>query len=130
MPEDQEENSLTAMDSAGPKWHLAELVVEFSFQNNPDRLVHINTHLIAARSAQTAYEKAVALGGSYEAEYLNTDGEIVRCRFVGLRNLFGIYDELEDGAELIYEELEGLSESEVAALVRPQNKLAAFSRQG
>ena len=37
-----------------------------------------------------------------------------------------IYEDLEDGAEILYEELTGMDENAVAQLVRPKNKLAIF----
>jgi hypothetical protein len=48
--------------------------------------------------------------------------------FRGLRDLYLIYDKLEDGAELIYEEYQEITEEEIAAIVTPKEKLAAFEK--
>ena len=43
-----------------------------------------------------------------------------------MRDLNVIHDELEHGAELIYEEKIGLTEQEVGQLVRPKKELGIF----
>ena len=40
-----------------------------------------------------------------------------------------IYEELEDGAELLYEEENDVSQDQVLAAVKPKERLAAFASE-
>jgi hypothetical protein len=53
------------------EWFLADLVVEFIIgdEDEEDRVVHINIVLVAANSAEEAYEKALELGKDYEDRF-------------------------------------------------------------
>jgi Domain of unknown function (DUF4288) len=108
------------------RWFLAEVVVQFDEEGGNPPLVHVNTKLIRADSPDEAFRKAQQLGQREESEYENTDGKRVRVKFRGLRDLFAVSDGLEDGAELLYEELIGLDESQIQALVREKPNLAVF----
>jgi len=108
------------------KWFLAELIMQFDVEGDDTPLLHINTRLIRADSPEEAFVKSHQLGKQEELEYQNTDGDRVRIRFRGLRDLFGVFDGLEDGAELLYEEKVGLEEPQILALVREKSDLAVF----
>jgi len=110
------------------KWFIADLVVEMTISSGieNDNVIHINVVLVEAHSVEEAYAKALDLGRDYEMTYTNTDGNEVRVRFRGLRDLNVIHDELEHGAELLYESREALTEDEIAALVSPKQALAVF----
>jgi hypothetical protein len=86
----------------------------------------VNFCLVEAADALTAYSRACALGRSHEMEYKNPAGKLVAIKFLGLRELNVVHDALEDGAELLYSEHIGLSDSESRALVRPRSRLAPF----
>jgi hypothetical protein len=92
----------------GARWYLAGLVLEHTIEGDPRNVVHVNTHLIEAGSPEEAYRKANALGRASELAYANTEGKQVRVAFRGLRDLDVIHDNLEDGAELFYEERVGI----------------------
>ena len=109
------------------EWFIAELVEEFRAVDQAENLIHINTVLIKADSPVVAYEKAIALGESANRAFTNTDGVAVSVRFRGLRGLYPVYDRLEDGAELLYEEREGMSDEAIAKMVKPKEELAVFS---
>jgi hypothetical protein len=109
------------------EWFIGELVEEFQAADQTENLVHINTILIKADSPEVAYEKALALGESANRVFTNTDGVDVRVRFRGLRGLYPVYDRLEDGAELLYEKREGMSDEAIAKMVKPKEELAVFS---
>jgi hypothetical protein len=111
----------------GTEWYISELVEEFRPADQTENLVHINTVLIKADSPEVAYEKAIALGESANRVFTNTDGVEVAVRFRGLRGLYPVYDGLEDGAELLYEEHEGMSDEAIATMVKPKESLAVFS---
>lgn len=107
-------------------WYLADLVIEFCIANEPRNVVHINTCLVQADTPHRAYERALALGTGDETSYENTDGNIVRVRFRGIHALFEIYEDLEDGAELIYSETIGMAEPDLQALLLSREELAIF----
>lgn len=108
-------------------WYLADLVMEFLIEGDPRNVVHINTHLVEASSPDEAHHKALSLGRDAEHEFENTDGRLVRVRFLGLRDLNVIHDPLEDGAELIYQEEIGVPEEQLQTLVTPRNLLGVFA---
>lgn len=110
----------------GARWYVADIVLEHEIEGDPRNVVHVNLHLIEADSPERAYRKAVDLGRSSEQEYLNTDGKRVRVRFRGLRELAVIHDELEDGAELLYEETVGVTEDQLRRWIRPRDSLSVF----
>jgi hypothetical protein len=109
------------------EWFIGELVEEFQAADQTENLVHINTILIKADSPEVAYEKALTLGESANRVFTNTDGVDVRVRFRGLRGLYPVYDRLEDGAELLYEKREGMSDEAIAKMVKRKEELAVFS---
>src|SRR6266496_4771685 len=86
------------------KWWIAEIVEEITVQDDPRNVVHVNFNLIRADSPEEAYTKSLELGKQGETEYSNSEGKNVQIRFRGLRNLTVMYDAIEHGAELIYEE--------------------------
>ena len=111
------------------EWFLADLIQQFTFVDG-SHSVYVNTILVRATSVEQAYEKALEFGKVYNHTFTNTDGEEVNVSFRGLRDLFLIYEKLEDGAELIYEEYEEITDEEIAAMVTPKEKLAAFEKHG
>src|SRR4051794_30065638 len=108
------------------RWYLADVVLEHTVEGDPRNLVHVNIRLVEADSPEQAFAKATALGRESEQVYTNTAGREVRIRFRGLRELNVIHDELEDGAELTYEESAAVPEPELAGWIRPRGRLAAF----
>jgi hypothetical protein len=108
-------------------WYLAEIIELITVEGDPQNVVHINLILLRARSPDEAFEKAVAVGQAGESTYQNTDGRTVTVAFRGLRDLLAIQADLEDGAELAYEELIGISSEQIDKLAKPRNALALFS---
>jgi uncharacterized protein DUF4288 len=108
------------------KWYTAELVEEITVEGDPRNVVHKNLMLIRADSPEDAYQKAVALGKESEVSYANPHGKLVRIRFRGLAELNVIYDELDHGAELLYEERTGVSKDEIESWIIPKEHLSVF----
>jgi len=111
---------------AGAKWYLAEIVLEFQIEAEPENVVHTNVVLVRADSPEEAYARAKALGQEGEAVYTNPHGRTVRVVYRGLSDLNVVDGELEDGTELIYTREAGLSESELAGRIRPKEDLGVF----
>jgi hypothetical protein len=109
------------------KWYLADLIVEMRIDGEPRSLIHINTLLVRADSPEEAYEKALELGRQEEHSYENTDDKVVSLIFRGLKDLNVIHDELEHGAELIYQERVGLKEEQICALAKSRPQLGVFA---
>jgi catechol 2,3-dioxygenase-like lactoylglutathione lyase family enzyme len=107
-------------------WYLCELVVQLDVEDDPRGVVHINTCLVEAASADEAYDKAMELGRDEEHEYANPKGRRVRTRFVGLRELVEVFEPLEDGAELTFQERVGISDLETRRLVARREELSVF----
>lgn len=112
---------------SGAKWWLADIVLEIRVDGEAGSLVHYNLTLLRADSAEHAYSKALARGAESAGTYTNTDGKQVHVLFRGLRDLFVIYEDLEDGAELLYEEKVNLPETEILASIRQKDTLAVFA---
>jgi catechol 2,3-dioxygenase-like lactoylglutathione lyase family enzyme len=110
-------------------WYLTDLVVQLAVEDDPRGVVHINTCLVEAASAAEAYDKALELGREQEHEYPNPSGRRVRVRFLGLRELVEVFEPLEDGAELTFQERIGLSDLEARRLVARRDQLGVF-REG
>jgi len=108
------------------KWYLATMIQEITVEGESRTVVHKNYVLIRGDSPESAFTEAQELGKSSEVSYSNPLGRLVQIRFRGLSELNVIYDELEHGAELYYEELLGLSETQIEGLLRPKKDLAVF----
>lgn len=111
----------------GAKWYVATLVVAISVGRRTRRTVHVNTVLVRADSPTEAHEEALALGRREELRYQNGKGEKVRFKFLGLRDLNVVHDELEHGCELLYSERLGKTLSQAKALVTRRSRLSVFA---
>src|SRR5579863_5556183 len=118
---------LPAYTPAGAQWYLGSLVEMITVERHPRRIVHVNNILIRADSPEMAYRKALALGRQWNQKYKNAAGELVRARFLGLRDLGVIHDKLEDGAEISYSERQVLTDCEARQLVAPKRSLGIFA---
>ena len=107
-------------------WYIAQVVLEVVVEGEGRNVVHTNYLLVRAESPDEAYEKALRLGGEHESTYLNENKKRVRIGFRGLRNLTVVYEPLEDGAELLYEETVGMSREDLEGLIRPKESLGIF----
>ena len=112
------------------KWYLSyEMVV---FELDPPNEQHEfevweNHILIRADGPEEAYERALKHGRG-ENEPVTIDGKKGRSRFLGLKNLVKIYDELEDGAEIEFRKLVMTRES-INHSVNPKESFHAFQNK-
>lgn len=109
------------------EWYIAELVMEITVHGAAANIVHRNSMLIHADSPNEAYDKALVLGKEGETQYINPKDQRVQIRFRGVSKLDVIYEPLEDGAELYFEEQRGVSQSEIDKLIPPKEKLEVFT---
>jgi hypothetical protein len=85
-------------------------------------LVWENTRVIQAKNRNEAYSKAVRLGSSGHPARTNK-GE---WRFLGISSLLPIYEDLEDGSEILWEDRGVLTIAKAKRLVIPKLKLSVF----
>lgn len=109
-------------------WYLADVIMQITVAGDRRSVVHVNTVLVRARSADDAYEAAMRLGRDGELDTENEQGDAIRTRFRGLGNLYTIWDDaLEHGTELIYSEHIGLPEAAIKKRVTRRDRLSVFS---
>ena len=89
-------------------WYIVEIIekCEPVDRNEKQDLRRVTTwgnhHLIKADSPEKAYDKAVKLGKEAEYKFTNTDKIEMEWIFVGIGELLPIYEDIEDGAELMW----------------------------
>lgn len=94
-------------------------------------LVWENTLLIRAGDREDAYAKALAYGRGKGNEFADAeDGRRGRWVFEGLSRLLPVYDELRDGAELMWTEHRGQPYAALRARLRRKHELEAFDDLG
>ena len=109
------------------EWYIAELVMEITVQGARYNVVHRNLILINAHSPDEAYSKAIDNGKNAETDYTNPRDQRVTIRFRGVSRLDVIYDPLEDGAEVQFEEQLDVSEPEILRMIPPKDELNVFT---
>ncbi len=115
-------------------WWTASYLERFVFDDENRRdlsrrcLAWENTILIEAKDREQAYRKAVAhgrLGQGGVAREVGT-GRKGRWRFEGLTSLLPIYERLENGAEVLWQEHAGCAVRSVLAKVKRKKQLEVF----
>jgi hypothetical protein len=107
-------------------WYIADLLMEITVQGASRNVIHRNLTLIRANLPEEAYLKAEKIGREGETSYHNPKGQIVEIRYRGIVKLDVVHEPLEDGAELAFEELIGLSEQDIKGMIPPKEKLDIF----
>lgn len=110
------------------QWYISHeiLCAETDEQANEEPLtVWENLIPIHANSPEEAYEKAMQHGRDSEEE-IRVDGKKGYHRFLGLKDLTLVSDDLEDGAELEWYEME-LTKAQAKELTRQKELLHAFN---
>lgn len=86
-----------------------------------------NTIILQAPDREAAYAKALVLAAQDGSNFESEDGRRKgRWHFEGLTHLLPIYDELEDGAEVMWEEYEGRTVGKIRSWVKQKHELEAF----
>lgn len=89
-------------------WFLVEIIekCEPVIHNAHQDLRRVTTWgnhiLIKANSAGSAFDKAEKIGKEGEYKFLNTDNQEMQWIFVGIGELLPICENIEDGAELMW----------------------------
>ncbi len=106
---------------------MAEIVQQIVVEDDPGCVVYCNLVLIRGDSPDDAYMKAVELGISQQTSYENPDGKKVTVTYRGLHGLNVIHEELEHGAELIYDKHTDMDEAAIQRFVRTREELGVFA---
>jgi hypothetical protein len=113
-------------------WYIASYIHRFIVigEDNEDLkkrfLAWKNTIIIKAKSPDEAYKKAIKIGKQGCKPYTNTDGERVRFVFEGLTTLLPIYEDLEDGAEILWAEHKNRSLKKIRRWIKSKKELEVF----
>ena len=116
-------------------WYVAVIIERFEYYDedvsNPDREceAHENLVLIHADKAAQAYERAVEIGKTCEGiECIN---DVTRrkgeWRFVGVNELLPVYDDLADGAEIMWTKHVGVTVASVEGMAKLKSEFGGFS---
>ena len=87
-----------------------------------------NTILIKAQNREQAFRKAEKIGRLSESNgaYTNADGLTLKLIYEGLTSLLPIYEALEDGAEIIWNEHKNRTVKKIKSLVKSKGELESF----
>jgi hypothetical protein len=120
---------MTAWLPDNVQWFIAILVEELRVLETGGNVIWKNFHLIRAHDPETAYQKALEIGTRLRDEYKNSDNQTVKTFFRGIAQLLPVYEELEDGAEILFESEENVPEDRIISMAKPKEELAAFSER-
>ena len=97
------ENSAVRKNTTSPTgWWLAGLLEKNS---SPERKAYWNNYrLVRADHWRTAFKRAVEMGQNDSR--VGSEAFSGSCEFIGVSDLVPIYDDFEDGAEILWEELD------------------------
>ena len=111
-------------------WYIAEIIekCEPVDRNEKQDLRRVTTwgnhHLIKAKSAKEAFEKAEKIGKEAEYKFTNTDKIEMEWTFVGIGEIIPIYEEfIEDGAELMWTDYGFISNRRTNRIVRSKKEI-------
>lgn len=116
---------------AKDKWYIAGLVQAFLLPGErlnksvKRREVWESYYLIRARNAGEAVKKAYAEGmlSDGDRSINEATGREYECRFVGLTDIMPVYDEIEDGCEVLWCKHQGISMKKALSMVRSRGFL-------
>lgn len=110
-------------------WFLVEIIEKYepidSDKSNDLRRVTTwgNYHLINADSASKAYDKAILLGKQNNYKFTNSDKVKIKSEFLGIGDLLLIHEDLEDGAEIFWDDYGFISAKRSERLVKTKKEL-------
>lgn len=96
-------------------WYIVELLekTEPLKRNENQDLRRVSTwgnhHLIKANSVGEAYDKAYKLGLEKNYIFINSEKNEMESMFVGIGELLPIYEDIQDGAEIMWTDYGNIS---------------------
>lgn len=127
-------NSIPYRNNTPHGWWIASYVELACWDDEPEGDEDIrgrvweNTIILQAEDRESAFDKAMQLAGNNESQFDDgdVDGRKGRWRLVGLSSLLPIYDELADGAEVLWTDHGVISLREARRFVKDKQELEAF----
>jgi len=118
------------IDNSKGEWYLVEIIQRFEplIRNESSDLkraiTYGNYHLIKASSPSAAYDKGEKLGkeGTYTYQSHKIEMEVV---FVGIGQLLPIYEDIEDGAEILWNDFGHISQRKANRLISSKEEMLA-----
>jgi hypothetical protein len=113
------------------KWFIAEIIekCEPVNRNETQELRRVQTwgnfHIIKAETPKIAYDKAVKIGKEAEYKFTNSDNLEMEWIFIGIGNLIPIYEDIEDGSEIMWENYGNISNKRAMRFPIGEEKLLA-----
>lgn len=116
-------------------WYVCSYLLRFIELDDPGRedveakfLSWENTILISAKSIAEAYDKTVSIAMDATKPYKGgSEGVDVQWVFEGITEVLPIYEEIEDGAEIMWRERTPRKLKNLRGLVRQKNGIVAKS---
>ena len=82
-----------------------------------------NFHLINAETSSIAYEKALKIGKLSNYKFANSDQVEMKSSFLGIGDIVPIYEDIEDGAEILWTDYGFISDKRSKKMVRTKKEL-------
>ena len=122
-----EENEKISIEKVN--WYIAEIIekrepVNRNKENDLRRVVTWgNFHLIKAENPKQAYEKAIKIGKEGEVRFINSDKIEMEYVFVGVADLIPIYEDIEDGSEIMWTDYGVMTNRKTERFARSEKEL-------
>jgi hypothetical protein len=133
MPnEKQKRKRIPARNKSPFGWWMASYIERFEYEDedktNLNRRCDAweNTIIIQAKDREQAYRKAEKVGRLGEMSYKTTEGRMGAWRYEGLTSLLPIYEGLEDGAEIYWQEHDNRTVRKIKSWVKAKADLEVF----
>lgn len=116
-------------------WYIVEIIekCEPVDRNEKQDLRRVTTwgnhHLIKASSPEKAFDKAVKLGKENEFKFINADKMEMEWMFVGIGDLLPIYEDIEDGSELMWTDYGFISNRRAMQMPYEKKELIALLKR-
>ncbi len=114
-------------------WWVASYIERFEPENETSEslnrrcLAWENTIIIKARNREEAFRKAEKVGKLGDGLKTKINGRTGVWRYEGLTSLLAIYEDLEDGAEILWNEHKNVSVKKVESWVKSKDQLETFN---
>ncbi|MCF6133552.1 DUF4288 domain-containing protein [Flavobacterium wongokense] len=109
-------------------WYIAEIIEKREPVNRSENdLRHVvtwgNFHLIKAENPKQAYEKAIKIGKEGQVRFINSNKVEMEYVFVGIADLIPIYEDIEDGSEIMWTDYGVMTNRKTEKFVRSEKEL-------
>jgi Domain of unknown function (DUF4288) len=116
-------------------WYIVEIIekCEPVTRNENQELRRVmtwgNFHLIKAKTPKEAYDKAVKIGKDGEYKFINSNKLEMEWIFIGIGNIIPIYEDIEDGSEIMWEDYGFISNKKAMRFPVSEEKLLQDLKQ-